>query len=102
MFSMEAFGENLRIDGARLWDATMEMAKTGPSVAGGNDGHRLTDADERRAGAIQAVMHAGRGRVGLSRPHRPAIPPDDATTRDNLLREITRGLGSGRRPSPRS
>jgi N-carbamoyl-L-amino-acid hydrolase len=42
---MTAPGENLRVDGARLWDAIMEMAKIGPGVAGGNNRQTLTDAD---------------------------------------------------------
>jgi N-carbamoyl-L-amino-acid hydrolase len=42
---MAAPGENLRIDGARLWDSLMEMAKIGPGVAGGNNRQTLTDAD---------------------------------------------------------
>ena len=36
---------NLRIDGERLWDSLMEMAKIGPGVAGGNDRQTLTDED---------------------------------------------------------
>ena len=36
---------NLRIDGERLWDSLMEMAKIGPGVAGGNDRQALTDED---------------------------------------------------------
>ena len=47
---MAAPGENLRIDGARLWDAIMEMARIGPGVAGGNNRQTLTDEDgEARA-----------------------------------------------------
>ena len=42
---MAAPGENLRIDGARLWDSIMEMAKIGPGSAGGNNRQTLTDAD---------------------------------------------------------
>jgi N-carbamoyl-L-amino-acid hydrolase len=42
---MAAPGENLKIDGARLWDALMEMAKIGPGVAGGNNRQTVTDAD---------------------------------------------------------
>ncbi|NDU99725.1 Zn-dependent hydrolase [Pseudoroseicyclus tamaricis] len=38
-------GENLKIDGARLWDSLMEMAKIGPGIAGGNNRQTLTDAD---------------------------------------------------------
>ena len=38
-------GANLRIDGARLWDSLMQMAKIGPGVAGGNNRQTLTDSD---------------------------------------------------------
>jgi N-carbamoyl-L-amino-acid hydrolase len=38
-------GGNLQLDGARLWDTLMEMAKIGPGVAGGNNRQTLTDAD---------------------------------------------------------
>jgi len=36
---------NLRINGDRLWDALMEMAKIGPGVKGGNNRQTLTDED---------------------------------------------------------
>ncbi len=36
---------NLRVNGDRLWDALMEMAKIGPGVAGGNNRQTLTDED---------------------------------------------------------
>ncbi|RJE83396.1 Zn-dependent hydrolase [Paracoccus onubensis] len=36
---------NLKIDGDRLWDSLMEMARIGPGVAGGNNRQTLTDAD---------------------------------------------------------
>jgi len=42
---MAAPGENLRIDGQRLWDSLMEMAKIGPGIAGGNNRQTLTDED---------------------------------------------------------
>ena len=42
---MPTAGENLRINGERLWDSLMEMAKIGPGVAGGNNRQTLTDAD---------------------------------------------------------
>ncbi|MFN3615584.1 MAG: Zn-dependent hydrolase, partial [Rubrimonas sp.] len=42
---MTAPGANLKIDGARLWDSLMEMAKIGPGVAGGNNRQTLTDED---------------------------------------------------------
>ncbi|SDW99173.1 Zn-dependent hydrolase [Litoreibacter albidus] len=42
---MAAPGENMKIDGARLWDSLMDMAKIGPGVAGGNNRQTLTDED---------------------------------------------------------
>ena len=42
---MAAPGENLRINGERLWDSLMEMAKIGPGIAGGNNRQTLTDED---------------------------------------------------------
>ena len=42
---MAAPGENLKINGARLWESLMKMAKIGPGVAGGNNRQTLTDAD---------------------------------------------------------
>jgi beta-ureidopropionase / N-carbamoyl-L-amino-acid hydrolase len=44
---MAAPGENLRINGARLWDSIHEMAKIGPGVAGGNNRQTLTDDDAK-------------------------------------------------------
>lgn len=45
-----ANGENMTIDGERLWQALMDMAEIGPGVAGGNNRQTLTDADgEARA-----------------------------------------------------
>ncbi|MDA5558472.1 Zn-dependent hydrolase [Shimia sp. MMG029] len=42
---MGAPGENLKVNGDRLWDSLMEMAKIGPGVAGGNNRQTLTDED---------------------------------------------------------
>jgi N-carbamoyl-L-amino-acid hydrolase len=42
---MTSLGQNLKINGDRLWDSLMEMAKVGPGVAGGNNRQTLTDAD---------------------------------------------------------
>ncbi len=44
---MVAPAENLRINGERLWDSLMEMAKIGPGVAGGNNRQTLTDDDAK-------------------------------------------------------
>ena len=38
-------GENMRVNGDRLWDSLMDMAKIGPGIAGGNNRQTLTDAD---------------------------------------------------------
>ena len=42
---MSAAGENLKVNGARLWDSLMQMAQIGPGIAGGNNRQTLTDAD---------------------------------------------------------
>ncbi len=42
---MSAPAANMRINGDRLWDSLMEMAKIGPGVAGGNNRQTLTDED---------------------------------------------------------
>ena len=42
---MSSPGENLRINGDRLWDSLMEMARIGPGIAGGNNRQTLTDED---------------------------------------------------------
>jgi N-carbamoyl-L-amino-acid hydrolase len=50
---MAAPGENLTIDGTRLWDSLMEMAKIGPGVRGGNNRQTLTDDDARGRALFQ-------------------------------------------------
>ncbi|SLN42740.1 N-carbamoyl-L-amino acid hydrolase [Roseovarius albus] len=42
---MPNLNSNLRVNGDRLWDSLMEMAKIGPGVAGGNNRQTLTDED---------------------------------------------------------
>jgi N-carbamoyl-L-amino-acid hydrolase len=42
---MPAPGENLKVNGPRLWDSLMEMAKIGPGIAGGNNRQTVTDED---------------------------------------------------------
>ena len=39
--------DNLRINGGRLWDTLMEMAKIGPGLRGGNNRLTLTDDDKK-------------------------------------------------------
>ncbi len=44
---MKPAAKNLKIDGNRLWDSIMEMAKIGPGIAGGNNRQTLTDDDAK-------------------------------------------------------
>ena len=55
---MAAPGENLKIDGARLWDSLMEMAKIGPGIAGGNNRQTLTDDDAKGRSLFKAWCDA--------------------------------------------
>jgi N-carbamoyl-L-amino-acid hydrolase len=78
---MPAPGENLTIDGARLWDSLMEMAKIGPGVAGGNDRQALTDEDGEGRRLLQAWAEAegltmGVDRMGTMFLRREGAEPD--------------------------
>ena len=44
---MSSVGKNFRVNGDRLWETIMEMAKIGPGVAGGNNRQTLTDDDAK-------------------------------------------------------
>ena len=50
---MAAPGENLRINGDRLWESLMEMAKIGPGLAGGNNRQTLSDEDSEGRALFQ-------------------------------------------------
>ncbi|MBL3551259.1 Zn-dependent hydrolase [Rhodovulum sulfidophilum] len=78
---MTSPGENLRINGDRLWDSLMEMAKIGPGVAGGNNRQTLTDADaEGRAlfsrWCDEAGLSMGVDQMGTMFATRPGEDPD--------------------------
>ena len=62
---MAAPGENLRINGDRLWDSLMEMAKIGPGVAGGNNRQTLTDADAEGRALFQSWCDAAGCSMGV-------------------------------------
>ena len=74
---------NMRVDGSRLWDSLMEMAKIGPGVAGGNNRQTLTDADAEGRSLFQswcedAGMSMGLDRMGnMFRRHEGAEPDLD-------------------------
>ncbi len=53
---------NLRINGSRLWDSLMEMAKIGPGIAGGNNRQALTDEDAQG----RALFHKWCDEAGLT------------------------------------
>ena len=44
---MSSVGKNFRVNGDRLWESIMEMAKIGPCGAGGNNRQTLTDDDAK-------------------------------------------------------
>jgi len=78
---MSAPGKNLRINGDRLWDALMEMAKIGPGVAGGNNRQTLTDADGEGRKLFQkwcedAGMTMGVDKMGTMFAKREGSDPD--------------------------
>ena len=62
---MPAIGENLRINGARLWDSLMEMAEIGPGVAGGNNRQTLTDEDSEGRHLFQSWCEAAGCTMGV-------------------------------------
>ncbi|WP_068112100.1 Zn-dependent hydrolase [Tropicimonas marinistellae] len=78
---MPAPGENLKINGARLWDSIMEMAKIGPGIAGGNNRQTLTDDDATGRALFQkwceaAGLTMGVDKMGTMFATRPGEDPD--------------------------
>lgn len=78
---MSAPGENLKINGDRLWDSLMEMAKIGPGVAGGNNRQTLTDEDGEGRALFQkwcedAGMSMGLDQMGNMFARREGTDPD--------------------------
>ncbi|WP_417475159.1 Zn-dependent hydrolase [Leisingera sp.] len=62
---MTSLGQNLKINGDRLWDSLMEMAKIGPGVAGGNNRQTLTDADAEGRALFQKWCEEAGCSMGL-------------------------------------
>ncbi|MEC7965336.1 MAG: Zn-dependent hydrolase [Pseudomonadota bacterium] len=62
---MSAPGENLKINGDRLWDSLMEMAKIGPGIAGGNNRQTLTDEDAEGRALFQQWCDAAGMSMGV-------------------------------------
>ena len=60
-----AINSNMKINGDRLWDSLMEMAKIGPGVAGGNNRQTLTDDDAKGRALFQSWCEAAGCSMGL-------------------------------------
>jgi N-carbamoyl-L-amino-acid hydrolase len=78
---MPAPGENLRINGDRLWDSLIEMARIGPGVAGGNNRQTLTDEDAEgralfRKWCVDAGCDMGLDSMGNMFAMRSGTDPD--------------------------
>ncbi|MCW5722276.1 MAG: Zn-dependent hydrolase [Devosia sp.] len=78
---MTSPGENLRIDGDRLWESLMEMAKVGPGIAGGNNRQTLTDSDKQGRELFQSWCEAAGltmavDKMGTMFMTRPGTDPD--------------------------
>ena len=64
---MEQRGKNFRINGDRLWDSLMEMAKIGPGIAGGNNRQTLTNEDAEGRRLYQSWCEAEGMVMGLDK-----------------------------------
>ena len=62
---MTAPADNLRINGERLWDSLMEMAKIGPGVKGGNNRLTLTDVDKEGRDLFRSWCEAAGATVAI-------------------------------------
>ena len=62
---MSTLNSNLRINGERLWDSLMEMAKIGPGIAGGNNRQTLTDEDSEGRALFQKWCESAGCTMGL-------------------------------------
>ena len=74
-------GENLRINGDRLWDTIHEIAKIGPGIAGGSNRQTVTDEDGEGRKLFQrwceeAGCTMGVDQMGTMFMTRPGTDPD--------------------------
>ncbi|NBB51371.1 hydantoinase/carbamoylase family amidase [Rhizobium sp. CRIBSB] len=74
-------GTNFRVNGDRLWDMLMDMAKIGPGIAGGNNRQTLTDEDAEGRRLFQrwcedAGLTMGVDTMGNMFMTRPGTDPD--------------------------
>ena len=78
---MAAPGENLRINGDRLWDSIHKMAEIGPGIAGGSNRQTVTDEDSEGRKLFQkwcedAGMTMGVDQMGTMFMHREGTDPN--------------------------
>ncbi|MGE8585010.1 MAG: allantoate amidohydrolase, partial [Agrobacterium tumefaciens] len=76
-----AAGKNLTVNGDRLWDSLMDMAKIGPGIAGGNNRRTLTDEDAEGRSLFKrwceaAGLTMGVDKMGTMFATRPGEDPD--------------------------
>ncbi|WP_415129125.1 Zn-dependent hydrolase [Paracoccus sp. (in: a-proteobacteria)] len=72
---------NMKVDGDRLWQSLMDMARIGPGVAGGNNRQTLTDADAEGRALFQswcdaAGLSMGVDAMGTMFAARPGTDPE--------------------------
>lgn len=65
--ALDKRGRNFRINGRRLWNGLMEMAKIGPGIAGGNNRQTLTDEDSEGRHLFRAWCEAENMTMGLDK-----------------------------------
>ncbi|MEL6750610.1 MAG: Zn-dependent hydrolase [Pseudomonadota bacterium] len=78
---MAAPGENLRINGDRLWDSIHAIAEIGPGIAGGSNRQTVTDEDAEGRKLFQewcedAGLTTGVDQMGTMFMERPGTDPD--------------------------
>ena len=78
---MANIASNFKINGNRLWETIMEMAKIGPGIAGGNNRQTLTDEDAKGRALFQkwcdeANLSMGIDKMGTMFARREGTDPD--------------------------
>ena len=78
---MNNLSDNLKLDGDRLWQSLMDMAKIGPGVAGGNNRQTLTDEDAEgrelfKKWCLNENLKMGLDSMGNMFAERPGSEPD--------------------------
>ena len=78
---MSNLSDNLKLDGDRLWQSLMDMAKIGPGVAGGNNRQTLTDEDAEgrelfKKWCLKENLKMGLDSMGNMFAERPGSEPD--------------------------